>query len=56
MAKKVLVLTPCPPLKKCPVCIARMNHAMKFYGVEAVVPEQLVVMEDVKLPKQEVTN
>jgi len=56
MAKKVLVLTPCPPSKKCKVCIARMDHAVKFYGVNAVVPEQLVVMEDIKLPQQEVAN
>lgn len=48
MSRK-LILTPCPPSKQCPICIARIDHAIKFYGIEAIVPEELVAMEDMEL-------
>lgn len=30
--KRPLVVTPCPPAKKCKICISRMNHSDKYYG------------------------
>ena len=31
--KKIpIVLTPCPPSKKCPICYARTMHSEKYYG------------------------